>query len=54
MKFADVIECDDIILFHRATFVIISFCERKKHDDPTRFEKISIILNNLKKKCLLV
>lgn len=31
--FADIIGADEVLLFERATFLVICYCERKKHKD---------------------
>jgi Ras-related GTP-binding protein A/B len=47
-------ECDEVLLFERATFLIISFCERASHRDVHRFEKVSNIIKGFKLSCRLV
>jgi len=47
-------ECDEVLLFERATFLIISFCERAAHRDGHRFEKVSNIIKGFKLSCRLV
>lgn len=49
--FANLMECDEILLFERATFLIISFCERTSHRDVHRFEKVSNIIKGFKLSC---
>lgn len=49
--FADIIEADEVLLFERATFLVISHCERKPHRDPHRFEKVSNIIKQFKLSC---
>jgi len=49
--FADLMECDEVLLFERATFLIISFCERAAHRDGHRFEKVSNIIKGFKLSC---
>ena len=31
--FANIIDADEVLLFERATFLVICYCERKKHKD---------------------
>lgn len=31
--FADIIEADEVLLFERATFLVICYCERRQHAD---------------------
>lgn len=52
--FADLMECDEVLLFERATFLIISYCERASHRDAHRFEKVSNIIKGFKLSCRLV
>lgn len=43
--FANIIEADEVLLFERATFLVICYCERQRHADinvsffiyPTKF-----------------
>lgn len=44
-------ECDEVLLFERATFLIISYSERIKHRDGQRFEKVSNIIKRFKLSC---
>lgn len=44
-------ECDEVLLFERATFLIISFCELASHHDTHRFEKVSNIIKGFKLSC---
>ncbi|XP_046326730.1 ras-related GTP-binding protein A [Haliotis cracherodii] len=50
-NFADIIDADEVLLFERATFLVISHCERKPHRDVHRFEKISNIIKQFKLSC---
>ncbi|XP_028404561.1 ras-related GTP-binding protein A-like [Dendronephthya gigantea] len=50
-KFADIIDGDEVLLFERATFLVISHCQRKEHKDVHRFEKISNIIKQFKLSC---
>ncbi|KAK3744762.1 hypothetical protein QZH41_013315 [Actinostola sp. cb2023] len=50
-NFASIIDADEVLLFERATFLVISFCQRKPHRDVHRFEKISNIIKQFKLSC---
>lgn len=50
-NFADIIDADEILLFEKATFLVISHCTRKSHRDARRFEKISDIIKQFKLSC---
>ncbi|CAC5420596.1 ras-related GTP-binding protein A-like [Mytilus californianus] len=50
-NFANIIDADEVLLFERATFLVISHCERKPHSDVHRFEKISNIIKQFKLSC---
>lgn len=50
-QFADIIDADEVLLFERATFLVISHCQRKQHKDVHRFEKISNIIKQFKLSC---
>ncbi|XP_012556147.1 ras-related GTP-binding protein A isoform X1 [Hydra vulgaris] len=50
-KFAEILDADEVLLFERATFLVISQCELKSHYDPHRFEKISNIIKQFKLSC---
>ncbi|KAL1461270.1 hypothetical protein WDU94_013187 [Cyamophila willieti] len=49
--FATLMEGDEVLLFERATFLVISHCQRKQHRDIHRFEKISNIIKQFKLSC---
>lgn len=49
--FADIIDADEVLLFERATFLVISHCQRKPHPDVHRFEKVSNIIKQFKLSC---
>ncbi|KAK7573506.1 hypothetical protein V9T40_010697 [Parthenolecanium corni] len=49
--FCNIIEADEVLLFERATFLVISHCERKSHRDVHRFEKVSNIIKQFKLSC---
>lgn len=50
-NFASIIDADEVLLFERATFLVISHCERREHRDPHRFEKVSNIIKQFKLSC---
>jgi len=49
--FAQILEADEVLLFERATFLVISHHQRKPHEDIHRFEKISNIIKQFKLSC---
>jgi len=49
--FAEIIDADEVLLFERATFLVISYCQRKPHRDIHRFEKVSNIIKQFKLSC---
>lgn len=49
--FADVLECNDILLFERSTLLVVSYYERSEHHDKQRFEKMSYTIKKFKLKC---
>ncbi|OWA53666.1 Ras-related GTP-binding protein A [Hypsibius exemplaris] len=51
LHFAEIIEADEVLLFERATFLVISHCQRKPHRDIHRFEKVSNIIKQFKLSC---
>ncbi|KAH9419486.1 ras-related GTP-binding protein A-like [Dermatophagoides pteronyssinus] len=50
-NFADMIDADEVLLFERATFLVICYSERRKHKDIHRFEKVSNIIKQFKLSC---
>ncbi|KAL7671111.1 hypothetical protein ACOME3_006020 [Neoechinorhynchus agilis] len=50
-NFADLLDADEVLLFERATFLVISQCTRTMHRDINRFEKISSIIKQFKQSC---
>lgn len=50
-KFAEIINADEVLLFEKATFLVISYHQRKDHKDVHRFEKISNIIKQFKLSC---
>lgn len=49
--FAEILDADEVVLFERATFLVISHSTRKQHNDVHRFEKISNIIKQFKLSC---
>ncbi|XP_034117129.1 ras-related GTP-binding protein A [Drosophila nasuta] len=49
--FATVIEADEVLLFEKATFLVISHCQSKENRDSHRFEKVSNIIKQFKLSC---
>jgi len=49
--FCEVCEADEVVLFEKATFVVISSSTRKPMKDLHRFEKISNIVKQFKLSC---
>ena len=52
-QFANIIDADEVLLFERATFLVISHCQRRYHRDVHRFEKVSNIIKQFKLSCRL-
>jgi len=50
-KFCQICEADEVVLFERATFLVISHASTRKHKDIHRFEKISNIIKQFKLSC---
>lgn len=50
-RFTNIIDANEVLLFEKATFLVISHCERKPHRDVHRFEKISNIIKQFKLSC---
>lgn len=49
--FAEIIEAEEVLLFERATFLVISHYQRMEHRDSHRFEKVSNIIKQFKLSC---
>ncbi|KAI7686601.1 Ras-related GTP-binding protein A [Sarcoptes scabiei] len=52
--FAEMIDADEVLLFERATFLVICYSERRQHNDihvNDRFEKVSNIIKQFKLSC---
>lgn len=50
-KFCEICEADEVVLFEKATFLVISHATRQNHRDDHRFEKISNIIKQFKLSC---
>lgn len=50
-RFAEIADADEVLLFERATFLVISHCQRRDHRDVHRFEKVSNIIKQFKLSC---
>ncbi|XP_014245905.1 ras-related GTP-binding protein A isoform X1 [Cimex lectularius] len=50
-QFANIIDADEVLLFERATFLVISHYEHRPHRDIHRFEKVSNIIKQFKLSC---
>lgn len=50
-KLCCVCQADEVVLFERATFLVISNSVRKTHSDMHRFEKVSNIIKQFKLSC---
>lgn len=50
-EFAEIQDADEVLLFERATFLVISHAQRHQHRDVHRFEKISNIIKQFKLSC---
>ncbi|KAG9341698.1 hypothetical protein JZ751_018762 [Albula glossodonta] len=50
-NFAQIIEADEVLLFERATFLVISHYQCREQRDAHRFEKISNIIKQFKLSC---
>jgi Ras-related GTP-binding protein A/B len=50
-KFSNICSADEVVLFEKATFLVISHVNKKDHPDIHRFEKISNIIKQFKLSC---
>jgi len=53
-RFAEIINADEVLLFEKATFLVISKIQQRPHKDVQRFEKISNIIKQFKLSCTKV
>ena len=51
-QFCETINADEVVLFERSTFLVISHHDAKGHEDIHRFEKISNIIKQFKLSCI--
>lgn len=45
-------DADEVVLFEKSTFLVISNSTRKAHGDVHRFEKVSNIVKQFKLSCM--
>lgn len=50
-KLSQTLEADELVLFEKATFLVICQSIRRRHPDVHRFEKISNIIKQFKLSC---
>jgi Ras-related GTP-binding protein A/B len=50
--FCKTLNADEVVLFERSTFLVISHHDAKQHEDVHRFEKISNIIKQFKLSCI--
>lgn len=50
-KFCNLSQADEVVLFEKATFLVISHATQKEHSDVHRYEKISNIIKQFKLSC---
>lgn len=46
------LKADEVVLFEKSTFLVISHYDRVNHEDVHRFEKISNIIKQFKLSCI--
>ena len=51
-QFCSTLNADEVVLFERSTFLVVSHHDAKKHEDVHRFEKISNIIKQFKLSCI--
>jgi Ras-related GTP-binding protein A/B len=51
-QFCNTLNADEVVLFERSTFLVVSHHDAKKHEDIHRFEKISNIIKQFKLSCI--
>lgn len=51
VAFGNICEADEVVMFEKATFLVISNSTKKEHTDLLRFEKISNIIKQFKLSC---
>lgn len=50
-RFAEISDADEVLLFEKATFLVIAHAEMVPHRDKHRFEKVSNIVKQFKLSC---
>uniref|UniRef100_A0A914WDJ6 Ras-related GTP-binding protein A n=1 Tax=Plectus sambesii TaxID=2011161 RepID=A0A914WDJ6_9BILA len=50
-EFAEILDADEVLLFERATFLVIAQAQITSHKDVHRFEKVSNIIKQFKLSC---
>jgi len=50
--FCETVNADEVVLFERSTFLVISHYDAVQHEDQHRFEKISNIIKQFKLSCI--
>jgi Ras-related GTP-binding protein A/B len=50
-KFCNLCQSDEVVLFEKATFLVISHATHRIHEDIHRYEKISNIIKQFKLSC---
>ena len=50
-EFCEICDSDEVVLFERATFLVIATATRTEHRDVHRFEKVSNIIKQFKLSC---
>jgi len=51
VKFCNLSQADEVVLFEKATFLVLSHATLKQHNDVHRYEKISNIIKQFKLSC---
>ena len=51
-QFCKTMSADEVVLFEKSTFLVISYHDAKGHEDAHRFEKISNIIKQFKLSCI--
>lgn len=49
--FCQACEADEVVLFERATLLVIATAQKRQHGDVTKYEKISTMIKNFKHSC---
>ena len=51
-RFCETVNANEVVLFEKSTFLVISHFDAIGHDDDHRFEKISNIIKQFKLSCI--